>query len=140
MSIAVWPSDLPKPTRDGYQSQINDPRLKKSRDTGPIGWRRRTSSVSRSVALTIQVDRELKAVFDQFYTEISGVGSLPFWMPDPVTDGWALLDPNGAPFLSSDGAPLLTPRQLLCLWGEETPQERIIGTEFTISFSVMVMP
>ncbi len=140
MSVAVWPASLPKPTRPGYQSKINDPRLAKNTSTGPVGWRRRWSSRSRSVSLSLQVDRSQKAVFDQFYEQETKDGSLPFWMPDPVTDGWPLLTSDGSPLLTSDGTPLLMAALWLCLWGKETPVDRIVGTEFTISFSVEVMP
>ena len=140
MSVSVWPEELPKPMRTGYQSQIDDARIAKNRDTGPIGWRRRWSSISRSVSLTVMVDRSLKAVFDEFYEYEVGAGSLPFWMPDPTTDGWALFTSDGKPLLTSDGTPILMAAQWLCIFGKQTPMQTIVGREFNISFSVVVLP
>nr|WP_319388197.1 hypothetical protein [uncultured Cohaesibacter sp.] len=140
MTIPSWPSELPKPTRNGYQAQRGDPRLPKNRSTGPKGWRRRWTAVSKPVSLSVQLGRSQKAVFDKFYDEDTKDGTLFFWMPDPVTDGWPLLTSDGSPMLMSDGTPLLMAALWLCKWGEATPVERIVGTEFTISFSVEVMP
>lgn len=140
MSLAVWPADLPKPQRDGFQGQIMDPRKRKATETGPPGYRRRWSSVARAVSLSIDVTRSQKAIFDNFYEDETGMGSLPFWMPDPLTDGWALLDAEGNAVLSGDGAPILLSAQWLCLFGDETPMESIRGVRFVIAFSVAVMP
>jgi len=140
MTILTWPTDLPKPDRDGYQRQIDDPRLGRNRDTGPAAWRRRWSSVSKSVSLTIDVDRSQKAVFDRFYEEDADFGSNLFWMPDPTTDGWPLLASDGRPLLLPDGTPILMAARWLCLFGKETPRESVRGIRFRIAFNVAVMP
>ena len=140
MSVAVWPSELPKPTREGYQSQLDDPRLAKSRSTGPIGYRTGWSSTTEGVALSVLLSRSQKGDFDKFFREDCEVGALPFWMPDPVSDGWPLLAADGSPLLLEDGTPLLMAAQWLCLWGKEMPIERVVGVEFAISFTVVVMP
>ena len=140
MSVAVWPSDLPKPTREGYQSQFDDPRLAKSRSTGPMGWRKRWSATTEAVSLAVQLSRAQKGDFDQFFQEDCQFGSLPFWMPDPVSDDWPLLAQDGTPLLLDDETPLLMAARWLCLWGKEMPVERVVGVEFSISFSVLVMP
>nr|WP_321459598.1 hypothetical protein [uncultured Cohaesibacter sp.] len=140
MTVASWPAELPKPRRDGYGQQINDPRIAKNVETGPIGWRRRWSSVTRSMPLTLHADRAEKGLFDRFYRDTCAFGSLPFWMPDPVSDNWPLLDGAGVPLLLDDGTPLLMAAQLLCLWGQSAPSERFVGLRFEISFQVVVMP
>ena len=140
MSLAVWPADLPKPQRDGFQVQIADPRKRKAAETGPPGYRRRWSSVARNVALSIDVTRSGKAVFDTFYDDETRMGSLPFQMPDPLTDGWALLDATGKAVLTEEGAPILLSEQWLCLFGDETPVQSARGNRFVIAFSVTVMP
>lgn len=140
MTVATWPTSLPKPLRTGYQTQILDPRLKRSAASGPPGYRRRWSSVARSVALTIDVPRADKAVFDGFYEVTTDFGALPFWMPDPTTDGWPLLTDTGAPVLDGDGTPILMSAQWLCLFGDTTPVATIQGVRFQIAFSVVVMP
>ncbi|WP_102226925.1 hypothetical protein [Acidimangrovimonas sediminis] len=140
MTVPSWPSELPKPTRSDWQGQYDDPRLKRARDTGPPGYRRRWSSVARQVSLAIIIPRALKQVFDTFFAETTAFGSLPFWMPDPTTDGWALLSADGTPILNGAGAPLLLSARWLCLFGDQLPVETVKGPEFKIAFSVSVMP
>ena len=140
MTVASWPEELPKPRRDGYAHQITDPRIAKNSDTGPLGWRLRWSSTTRSMSLVIHASRMEKGIFDQFYRETSSFGALPFWMPDPVTDNWFLLDENGDQLLTADGVPILMASRLLCLWGQTVPSERFVGLYFEIKFQVLVMP
>ncbi|MBP1852681.1 hypothetical protein [Rhizobium halophytocola] len=102
--------------------------------------RRRFSSVSKPVSLSIFVDRNGKAIFDNFYDDTTAGGSRPFLMPDPTTDGWALLASDGGPLLAGDGTPLLIAGEWLCLFGQAMPSESIKGVYFRIAFSVEVMP
>lgn len=140
MSPAVWPSDLPRPNRAGYQAQLQDPRLSRSREQGPPGYRRRWSSVARPVSMVIDVTRSQKAQFDAFVEQTTQMAVLPFWMPDPTTEGWLLLNESGQPILTEAGVPVLLGAQWLCLFGAQMPVETIKGNRFLISFSVTVMP
>jgi len=140
MSIAIWPESLPRPMRNGFQSQTLDPRKSKSAETGPPGYRRRFSSVARDYSMTIDVPRSEKAVFDNFYQTETKFGSKPFWMPDPTTDGWPLLTAAGEPLLIDTGAPLLLSARWLCLFGATTPRETIKGIRFQIAFAITVLP
>ena len=86
-------------------------------------------------------DRNGKAVFDRFYEQGTAYGSVLFWMPDPVTDGWALNASTGAPLLTGAGAPLVMAALRLCSFGDEPPVETMIGdVGFRFAFSVVVMP
>lgn len=138
--IPVWPSELPKPERNTWQKSPMEARLKRRNDAGPPGYRRRFSSVAKSVNLSILVDRNGKAIFDNFFEQDTAFGSKPFTMPDPTTDGWALLTSEGAPLLTSEGVPILLAARWLCLFGDQQPSEAIVGVGFRISFSVAVMP
>lgn len=140
MTVAIWPDELPQPRRDGYAQQVTDPRMAKNTDTGPVGWRKRWSSTTRSMSLVLHATRAEKGVFDQFYKETSAFGALPFWMPDPVTDNWYLLNEDGERLLTSDGTPILMASRLLCLWGSEVPSDRFVGLSFEIKFQILVMP
>ncbi|MBR9841216.1 MAG: hypothetical protein GYB50_25540, partial [Rhodobacteraceae bacterium] len=91
MTVLTWPSDLPRPLRDRYQAQATDPRLKRSQDAPIPGYRKQYSQVAQGVQLSLVLSRSQKAVFDNFYRDACGFGTTPFWMPDPVTDGWPLL-------------------------------------------------
>lgn len=139
MSTGTWPSSLPRPSRNSWQAQQDDGRMRRS-GGGPPGYRRRFSSTARMVSLSINVPRSQKAVFDNFYMDTTSAGSTPFWMPDPTTDGWALLDAAGRPVNDATGQPILLSARWLCLFGDETPIETIQGVRFDISFSVAVMP
>ena len=140
MTVPEWPVSLPRPERNGYKAQNMDPRLRKSTETGPPGYRRAYSKVARSVSLTIDVSRADKAVFDTFHELTTGAGTTPFWMPDPTTDGWQMLTETGAPILTGEGLPVLLSARWLCLFGETAPTEIIRGVRFIISFPVWVMP
>lgn len=138
--IPAWPADLPRPERNTWQKTSQESRLKRRSDTGPNGYRGRFSSVAELVNLSILVDRNGKAIFDNFHRFDTKRGSKPFTMPDPTTAGWALFTSSGAPLLLSNGQPLLLAAQWLCLFGDQQPAEAIVGTGFRISFSVAVMP
>lgn len=140
MTVPVWPSRLPKPMRAAYTAQYDDPRLARSGQAGPPGYRLKSSAVARQVALTLAVTRDEKAVFDNFHRDMTGFGTLPFWMPDPTTDGWPMLTDTGAPVLTETGAPVLMSAQWLCLFGSQMPRETIQGAFFQIAFAVAVMP
>ena len=139
MSVPVWPTELPRPTRQGYQTQKQDGRLRRSAG-GPPGYRRRFSSTARMVNLSVELTRLQKAVFDDFLEDRTAGGSLPFYMPDPVTEGWALLTSAGVPIVSSSGAPVTLVSRLLCLFDETMPVEVFVAERFQISFAVAVMP
>lgn len=139
MSIPLWPTDLPKPTRSGYQRQRVDTRLRKQQG-GTLGYRKRYSLSVKLMDLEIEVTRAQKAVFDQFFDETTQNGTLPFYMPDPATDGYPLLTDAREQILTDDGTPILIAAQLLCLFSDTMPVERAFHSEFAISFQVAVMP
>ncbi len=140
MTIPTWPATLPKPERNTWSRSPLEARLKKQAEASPPAYRRRFSSVPKSVALSIVVSRAGKAVFDQFYEETTSFGAKPFYMPDPTTDGWALLGGDGNPLLTEGGQPILLSAQWLVFFGDDLPKEAIQGIEFRMSFSVTVMP
>lgn len=140
MSLVTWPSRLPRPSRSGLEQTWQDPRLRKGADAGPPGYRRRYSAVAKGVSLDIRIYRAELAVFAKFYDTTVDNGTVPFWMPDPMTDGWAMLGDSGAPVLTETGLPLLLSAQWLCLFGEDAPSVKPDGLRFRVSFSVWVMP
>lgn len=141
MSYPVWPAGLTQFERSGWQSQRQDARRRRQGEAGPPAWRRRFSSVSTVIGVSLVTDRNGKAVFDRFYEQGTAYGSVLFWMPDPVTDGWALNSSTGAPLLTGAGAPLVMAALRLCSFGDEPPVETMIGdVGFRFAFSVVVMP
>ncbi|MGH1355372.1 MAG: hypothetical protein ACRBBS_09865 [Thalassovita sp.] len=138
--IHTWPDTLPSPERNTWQVQPEDARRKRQAETGPPGYRRRWSNVARTVSLSVLLSRSQKAAFDQFFHLDCAEGAALFWMPDPTTDGWALLSSEGQPLLMIEGQPLLMSAAWLCHWGDQLPVETIEGREFRKTFSVEVMP
>lgn len=137
---AIWPSSLPRPERQPYGRQPDEARLERKAETGPLAFRRRFSSVARLVALSIDIDRNQKAIFDRFYETDTKEGSLPFSMPDPTTHEWLLFTADGQQILAVDGTPILLTAHWLCVFGKSRPSEAIRGVRFQISFQVAVMP
>lgn len=140
MSYPEWPTVLPRPERNSYQQQRQDSRRKRGFESGPPGYRRRFSAVSRMVTLSIILTAHQRAVFDQFYSFSCADGASLFWMPDPTRDGWPLLGSDGTPLTDLAGAPLLVAARWLCSWGDQPPIETVQGIEFRIQFQIMVMP
>lgn len=140
MTLPVWPADLPPPLRRGYQGSLLENRLRRSGQGGPPRFERLTSARTRELSLQIVTDRVGKSLFDRFHAETTADGALPFAMPDPVSDGWPLLTPGGDALLAPDGEPLTNAATLLCLFGEALPRDTLQGRDFTITFSVTVLP
>lgn len=140
MAIATWPAALPPPERDTWNFTRQDGRLRSQRDAGPPRYRRRFSATGRLVSLSMVVSRDGKAIFDRFYDVITAGGSTLFWMPDPTTDGWGLLTETPEFILTGDGLPILLGERWLCSFGDQVPSDTVLGIDFRISFSLVVMP
>jgi hypothetical protein len=138
--IMDWPLVLPRPERSSWQLNPQDARRKRQSDAGPPAYRRRFSSAAKMVTLSLLLDRNQRQVFDQFFHDDCAEGSRLFHMPDPTTDGWALLGSDGQPLLVSPGVPLLLSGRWLCSWGDQMPTETVQGREFRKSFSIVVLP
>lgn len=136
--IPVWPVELPLPNRQGYNFGREEARLKTTMDAGPQRYKLMSSVVVDPVALAITVDRNGKAIFDEFYVEDTARGAKAFLMPDPTTDGWFMTDEASLLLLDENDVPLLFSETWLCTFGDTPPGEIIAGTEFTISFTVGV--
>ena len=138
--ILTWPSELPPPERDTWQMTAQDPRRRRQSETGPPGYRRRFSSAAKLVTMSLVLTRSQKAVFDNFYWGDAKAGVRMFRMPDPTTDGWALLTPSGAPLLTPDGRPLLLSKIWLCAWGDQVPSESVVEqVKFRKSFNIVAI-
>lgn len=139
MSYPAWPEQLPRPDRDTFQRSRQDGRKKRRSDAGPSSYRRRFSSASKTVSLSIRLYRWQLSLFDEFYESTTNQGSGLFTMPDPTTDGWPLLNSAGEPMMSG-GAAVLMSKTWLCAFGDQPPVDTLVGNQFRVSFSVEVMP
>ncbi|MEO0861539.1 MAG: hypothetical protein AAFY65_13060 [Pseudomonadota bacterium] len=137
---AIWPSDLPPPTRTSFQQQPQEARLRRAAETGPPAYRRRFSAVTTNQSQMIDVTRSEKETFDTFYRDVTRSGALPFLMPDYTRDGWPLLAEDGTQLLTEPGAGVTLAAQQLVLFGAETPVQSHRGLRYQISFSITVLP
>lgn len=140
MTIPTWPAALPRPERNTFQKTPAEARLKRRSDAGAPAYRLRFSGVPYLVNMSIVVSRSGKATFDDFYEDTTRWGSLPFWMPDPTTEGWPMTDEAGNTVLDGNGHPVLMSGTWLCMFGDTPPTETVIGIQFRKTFSVTVMP
>lgn len=139
--IQNWPSELPRPERESWQLVPQEARRKRQADAGPPAYRRRFSSVPKLVTMSVILTRNQKAVFDRFFHDDCAEGAELFYIPDPTTDGWALLASNGLPLLTGAGQPLLLAKRWLVAWGDQLPTETVVRqVQFQKTFSLVVMP
>lgn len=140
--IAIWPVALPRPDRGTWQLQPQDARRKRQSDAGPPGYRRRFSSVARTVSLSLILSHDECAIFDRFFHDTCQEGAVRFWMPDPSREDWPLTTMTGVPLLADDIPldPLTLSERWLCAWGDQLPTETVQGIEFLKSFNIMVLP
>lgn len=138
--IPIWPAGLPKPDRETWQRTPQEARIKRQNQNGPPGYRRRFSSAAQMVTLSLTLTRADAALFDEFFFSSTEQGSLPFWMPDPTRDGWALMAAGGGALITHDGRQILIGAWWLCIFGDSLPTEAIVGGEFRKTFSVVVLP
>lgn len=137
--MLTWPSQLPRPSRQGWQRSLQDARFDRSSSAGPVLPRLMHSVRMASVAMVMDLDRRQKAVFDKFVEFETRLGTLPFLMPDPTTDGWPLLTSSGAPLLTSAGQPILLTSKKRCYFGKPLPAETLIPGQFRMSFNIVVL-
>jgi len=85
------------------------------------------------------VSRDERARFDQFFIEEIKRGALPFAMPDPGTDNWALFDDTGADLLTDGSEPIKLAEDFICLFSSLPEVSHPGGVTWRISFSLTVL-
>lgn len=141
MSI-FWPASLPMPNKEGFQLTPGAAgRQRRRADTGPGGMRRRSTAITSIMSMTFNLKRRHWAKLDEFVTDTVKGGTLAFYMPDPITDGWPLTDDAGAPMLNEAGQPILMSKTLFCQFGDPLPAiTGVKGIEFIVSVTIEVLP
>lgn len=140
MSLPVFPASLDRPLRDNFNQGLGDNRRMFAPEAGPLVPRPRFSRVADPVSMMLDVSRQQRAVFEQFWADDTRRGSLPFLMPDPGTDGWPLLDANGAPMLTAGGQPILLAKTWVCMFSDQVPAITAYGNRWRIAFGIGVLP
>lgn len=139
MTHAVWPEDLPRPSRVGYQVAFGEGRLRRAGE-GPPGYKRKFSRMPTGDSVTMTLGRSQYLIFKTFYDDTVKGGSLLFWMPDPMLDGTAALDAEDEPLLDANGQPVIVSRKTLCLFGEPPPQVVSSQSRMSVTFTLVRMP
>lgn len=107
---------------------------------GPGKMRRRFSSAVLPVTASIRLDYDMKSRFERFWTDDTLGGVLAFYLPDQTHDGIPILDGPGFPVLDGAGEPILTTAFWLAVFGQDAPTFTPWGLDFTVSFTLNVMP
>ncbi|MBP0483937.1 hypothetical protein [Sagittula salina] len=141
MSYPAWPSDVPQPRRDGHSRGRQDTRRMRATDSGAPVFERRLTLTPHPMTVTLTLTQPQLATFWMFFDVTCQGGTRYFWMPDPVRDGWPLLDETGAPLQFEDGSPWFDEARMLCAWGTTQPEEgNWRGRSLDIHFDLTVMP
>jgi len=86
MANASWPGGLPAYVLiDGFSEKLPQQALETEMEAGPPKIRRRFTTNWRQFQATIKVDGTGRALFDTFYRETLGGGTLPFDWVHPAT-------------------------------------------------------
>lgn len=138
-----WPDELPwRMRRDGFARPMADARERRAADEGPGRLRRRLGVALRPFQGAIDLMPHEWARLEQFWSEDTRGGVLPFWFRDPLRCGLPLISgTDRAPVLVADGRGLLIESWLLCQFGEQAPQPApIAGGRLRVSLALVELP
>lgn len=141
MSVPLWPSDLPQEVlQEGFQESFGEGRLSTKMETGIPKTRRRFSAVGRPIQAALILTIDQRARFKSFWDDDTSLGSLPFFMPDQLADGLALIA-NGLSLTDTSGTPLVTESWWLVMFGETPPSVRpLSGDIYRAEFGLTILP
>ncbi|WP_411034546.1 hypothetical protein [Shinella sp. BYT-45] len=142
MSVPSYPSELPPPLRADYAEQSGEGRAVFRPDAGPPSVRLKFAAVVDTVPFSTSLERWQLGVFDRFFSETLKKGTLPFTMPAPLIDGFAMLDENCEPLLDENDKTLLFPETMLVMFADQgLPQRMQVDVEeYRVRFSLMRLP
>lgn len=142
MTIPSYPWELPPPLRADYAEQAGDGRSMFRPDAGPSMPSLRFASATDTIPFSTQLERWQLGVFEKFWKEPLKKGSVPFTIPAPLTDGFAMLDEDLNTLLDENDQPLLYTETMLVLFAEQgMPSFAQVDVEaYSASFRLMRLP
>ncbi len=142
MSLLRWPPELPQHVqRPGFDWTLPDGRQSIEPEAGPMLGRLAFSATETPIAASIDVTLRQVARFLRFWNEETGGGVRPFLLRDQIWDGLPVLTSSGTILLDSSGAPVLTRRFWLCVFGRQPPKpDPLGGPNYRIAFTLRVLP
>jgi hypothetical protein len=85
MTAIRYPDNLPGIRASGFQSQYQDPVIRTQMDAGPVKQRLRYTAAPKKFTGTVIVDESEREIFEAWFTETLGFGTLRFVMQNPQT-------------------------------------------------------
>jgi hypothetical protein len=85
MTGITYPPALPGIRSSGFQSQYQDPVIRTPMDAGPVKQRLRYTAAPKQFTGSIVVDEYERGIFEAWFTETLGFGTLRFVMQNPQT-------------------------------------------------------
>ncbi len=80
-----WPDELPGVKLSGLSAKFQNPVIRTEMDAGPAKQRLRYTAVPKLFTCTITVPEDKRQVFEAFWQDTLGYGTLRFNMHDPMT-------------------------------------------------------
>jgi hypothetical protein len=85
MPAISYPDNLPAVRAGGFSAQYKDPVIRTQMDAGPVKQRLRYTAVPKQFTGTIIADEAERSIFETWFTETLGFGTLRFMMANPET-------------------------------------------------------
>jgi hypothetical protein len=85
MTAISYPAALPAIRASGFQSQYQNPVIRTQMDAGPVKQRLRYTAAPKQFTGSIVVDEDERKIFEAWFTETLGFGTLRFVMENPET-------------------------------------------------------
>lgn len=85
MTGITYPENLPGIRANGFQSRYRDPVIRTQMDAGPVKQRLRYTAAPKQFTGTVVVDEAEREIFEAWFTETLGFGTLRFVMANPQT-------------------------------------------------------
>ncbi len=134
MALPQWPFTR-RVSQNGFTYTFAEGRLKTAIDAGPPKMRRRFSAAVRLVAAQYEGPLADMTRLEQFWSDDTKGGTLPFLMPDQT-----LLSAGPVPTIPTTSA-IGTVGWWLAMFGDSPPQIGAVGgTNYRASFALMLLP
>ncbi|MDR1575600.1 MAG: hypothetical protein LBS37_06300 [Treponema sp.] len=85
MTNITYPAALPPVRSSGFQSRYQDPVIRTQMDAGPVKQRLRYTAAPKHFTVSIIVDETQREIFEAWFSETLGFGTLRFVMENPQT-------------------------------------------------------
>ena len=85
MTAISYPAGLPPVRASGFQATYQNPVIRTAMDAGPAKQRLRYTSAPKQVTASVVVDEAERELFESWFRDVLGFGTLRFVMQNPQT-------------------------------------------------------